>query len=92
LQKTGFDFITKPSSLIPIRKISAVYCASYAEHTHTAGKMCGIFNVVEKVALGQVSSASTSVFPCLQHTHDPYSSVSLYRRCYISLTVANVVK
>lgn len=92
LQKTRFDFITKSNSSIPIRKISADYFASHAEHTHTAGKMCGIFNVVEKVTLGQVSSPSTPVFPCLQHTHDPYSSVSLYRRCYISLVVASVVK
>jgi len=92
LQETHFDFITKPNSLIPIRKISAVYCASYAKHTHTAAKMCGIFNVVEKVTLGQVSSPSTSVLPCLQHTHDPYSSVSLYGRCYVSLVVASVVK
>lgn len=92
LQETRFDFITKPNSLKPIRKIFAVYCVSYAEHTHTGGKMCGIFNVVEKVTLGQVSSPSTSVFPSLQHTHDPHSSVSLYGRCYISLVVASVVK
>ena len=44
LQETRFDFITKPSSLIPISKKFAVYCASYAEHRHTAGKMCAIFN------------------------------------------------